>query len=138
MTNAHPRARLRRGCALGGVLVLLLICAVASGLAGAVMDGLTQREVARSESADGLSVAFVETGSPTFFGPSEVRLVLREGRVERARVDLTLSNDGKHLTQENWHVLWQGDGVSVRLVAEEQGLVVCTLELDGEALCASQ
>lgn len=136
-----PRRGVGRRTRVVIILVTVVACAaiaVPVGIAwvGPFIAAIGQRTVDSQSPPDSrLRVDFIETDGPVFFGPSDVRVVLRDDGKERARVDETLSNDGKMLDASNWQVRWIEGGVVATLLGEEQTPDVCTLLLDGSASC---
>lgn len=139
MTNTAPTQHPRRWplwvLASGLVVVAMAVIVVRSGAAGVVVEWLQRRTIASAHGPRAQQVEFIETDSPMFFGPSDVRLILRVDGEQRARIDTTISNDGKQLDDANWDVTWLDDGVQVRLLGEEQPPELCVLHLDATATC---
>ncbi len=66
-------------------------------------------------------VLFQSVGEPAWpFGPSDARLVLKQGNKTADRCDVIVLNDGKFLQKENWQVTWSEDSVQIIIFGEEQ------------------
>lgn len=118
------------------ITIAAVVIALLAGVVFALLEFSRVHTVASSASADGHTrVELIETGSPWFFGPSQVRIRLMEDRRTLAEVDATIYNDGKALAEENWKVTWRGTDVLVTLLGEEQSPMICNLESGGKASC---
>lgn len=67
------------------------------------------------------SVILQEIGSPFLFGPSDVRVILKDKRgIAVDDVHTFISNDGGRLSEYNISVSWMPDGAIVTLRGQEQ------------------
>jgi len=70
---------------------------------------------------NGYSVTFLEIGEPSFFGPSDVKVILKDKNGEKiAQITDQIHNDGKRLQEYHISVVWGDAEVSVTLRGEEQ------------------
>lgn len=113
---------------IGGITVAFLL------LAGLLVYELNYatNTISTSVSPDGrYSVEFQSVGQPLFFGNSDARLILRQGRSELARKDVSIADDGAQLSASNCQVSWTDSGATARLSGSEQSDMLVMLGFDG-------
>ena len=70
---------------------------------------------------NGYRIVFEEIGEAFTFGPSHVRITLKDEKGKEVNfVDTHISNDGARLYEENAQVLWEDDKVQITLIGCEQ------------------
>ena len=70
---------------------------------------------------NGYSVTLQEVGQAFTFGPSDVRVILKNEKEKSiAKIDDIIHNDGKRLTDKNISVIWDDSAVTIILSGEEQ------------------
>lgn len=83
-------------------------------------------------SADGTyEVILQQIGEPFFFGPTDGRLILKEGNKTIVKQNFTVYDDGAMLTENTWTVTWQEDHVEIVISGSEQSDRQYNLYFDG-------
>ena len=107
------------------VVTIFVVLVIGFGAAKIYSDYQTERKqttITEFENSEiGYRVQFQEIGEPSLFGPSEVRIVLKNGNGKKLhQIETYISNDGKNLSDENISVMWEETQVIVILDGEEQ------------------
>lgn len=66
------------------------------------------------------TVELQSVGQPLFFGNTPGRIVFKKFNTVDKKIDLSISDDGRSLSKDNWSVSWFDDHVSVVIKGEEQ------------------
>ncbi|PMC76104.1 hypothetical protein [Brachybacterium sp. UMB0905] len=142
MTPSSNRVSTARRIVLIILSLLLALALVIVGIMAVAWWQLTARRTTLDEvELGGRTVIVQEVGQAVIFGPSTVRLSLREGRRELSAVELDVANDGKALTPDIWRIEpldpadGEGEGARVIIRAEEMPETWCMLPVQGEAHC---
>ena len=107
------------------VVTIFVVLVIGFGAAKIYSDYQTERKpttITEFENSEiGYILQFQEIGEPSLFGPSEVRIVLKNGNGKKLhQIETYISNDGKNLSDENISVMWEETQVIVILDGEEQ------------------
>ena len=107
------------------VVIIFVVLVIGFGAAKIYSDYQTERKpitITEFENSEiGYILQFQEIGEPSLFGPSEVRIVLKNGNGKKLhQIETYIYNDGKNLSDENISVMWEETQVIVILDGEEQ------------------
>ena len=109
------------GLVFGGILCLLIFALVCFLILMYHMNWKQTTITTITNEDNGYSVTFLEIGEPFSFGPSGVKVILKDENGKKiAQITDQISNDGGRLRAENISVLWGETEVLVILRGAEQ------------------
>lgn len=115
--------------------VLMGLCIIVLCFAGIFyyLIVLKVSNVDTSVSSDGKYFLTMQAvGEPLFFGPADGQFILKKGEKRISKVKFSLSNDGRNISQDTWHVTWKKNQVEIIIYGEEQNDEQFLLFYDGK------
>ena len=117
------------------ILVLIGLLIVSAALCGRILQEKSPSEtevVSSQKEGQGYTLTVLMLGEPEWpFGPTHCRFDLREGETLIAQHPVSLRNDGGIVSEQNFQIHWNEDGVEILVSAKEQSDTVYRISYDG-------